>query len=64
MKGVGTNDDCIVRILVSRCEIDMVQIKKKFQDLYKTTLVDFLKVCIRKFRISVSLKPKVTKIQL
>ncbi len=44
MKGLGTNEDCLIRILVSRCEIDMVQIKKKFQDLYKQSLVEWLKV--------------------
>ena len=44
IKGLGTNEACIIRVLVSRCEIDMVQIKKKFQDLYKESLVDWLKV--------------------
>jgi hypothetical protein len=43
MKGAGTNENCIVRVLVSRCEVDMVQIKQKFEDLYKKTLVSFLK---------------------
>lgn len=44
MKGFGTDENCIIRIIVSRCEKDMVQIKDKFKELYKTSLRDFLKV--------------------
>lgn len=46
MKGLGTDDDTVCRILVSRCEVDMVQIKEQFQRLYKQTLGMFIKVCI------------------
>ncbi|XP_064594867.1 annexin A6-like [Liolophura sinensis] len=43
MKGLGTDDDTVCRVLVSRCEVDMVQIKEQFQRLYKQTLGMFIK---------------------
>lgn len=44
MKGLGTDDDTLVRIVVSRCEIDMVQIKEEFQKLTGQTLEQFVAV--------------------
>ena len=44
MKGLGTDDDRLCRILVSRCEVDMVQIKEEFQAQYKQTLGMFIAV--------------------
>ena len=44
MKGLGTDDDKMVRVVVSRCEIDMVQIKAEFQKNYNGTLADWIKV--------------------
>lgn len=44
-KGAGTNDSDLVRIFVTRCEVDMVQIKQIFQAKYNASLVDFIKVC-------------------
>lgn len=38
MKGAGTDDDTLVRVLVSRCEVDMVEIKKAFLERYHKTL--------------------------
>lgn len=34
MKGLGTDDDTLIRIVVTRCEIDMVQIKTDYQRMY------------------------------
>lgn len=40
MKGLGTADDTLIRVVVSRCEIDMVQIKAEFERNYGKPLVD------------------------
>ncbi|XP_033643977.1 annexin A7-like isoform X1 [Asterias rubens] len=42
MKGLGTDDDTLVRVVVSRCEIDMVEIKQEFYKEYKQTLGKFI----------------------
>jgi hypothetical protein len=42
MKGAGTNDDTLIRVIVSRCEVDMVQIKQEFQRAYGKTLESFV----------------------
>ena len=44
MKGLGTDDDALVRIVVSRCECDMVQIKEAFERQFKGRLGDWIKV--------------------
>lgn len=44
MKGVGTDDDTLVRVVVSRCEIDMVQIKEEFQKMSGQTLEQYIAV--------------------
>ena len=44
MKGLGTKESTLVRIIVSRCEIDMVQIKQKFAVIAKSSLAEYLKV--------------------
>ncbi|XP_052068633.1 annexin A7-like [Mytilus californianus] len=43
MKGLGTKDNRLIRIIVSRSEIDMVQIKKHFLENNKQTLWKWLK---------------------
>ncbi|KAI5441369.1 annexin D5 [Lathyrus oleraceus] len=40
MKGMGTNDDTLIRVIVSRTEIDMQYIKAEYSKKYKKTLND------------------------
>ncbi|ELT88886.1 hypothetical protein CAPTEDRAFT_226167 [Capitella teleta] len=42
MKGAGTKDNQLIRIVVSRCEVDMVEIKQEFQRAYGKTLESFI----------------------
>jgi annexin A7/11 len=39
VQGIGTNDSRLVRVIVSRCEIDMPRIKQAYQRLYGRDLV-------------------------
>jgi len=43
MKGAGTDDSTLIRVMVSRCEVDMVQIMQAFQRKYGKSLVQFIK---------------------
>lgn len=43
MKGLGTDEQTLTRVMVSRCEVDMVEIKQRFQEHYKKTLESFIK---------------------
>ncbi|ESO86335.1 hypothetical protein LOTGIDRAFT_195070 [Lottia gigantea] len=43
MKGAGTKDIALIRMVVSRCEIDMQFIKDEFQKMYSKTLGSFIK---------------------
>ncbi|KAE9586098.1 putative annexin [Lupinus albus] len=40
MKGVGTNDTTLIRVIVTRTEIDMQYIKVEYSKKYKKTLND------------------------
>ncbi|XP_030838765.1 annexin A13-like isoform X2 [Strongylocentrotus purpuratus] len=42
MSGVGTNDDTLIRVIVSRCEIDLENIKSEFQQMYGVSLRDWI----------------------
>jgi hypothetical protein len=44
MKGLGTDDATLIRVVVTRCEVDMVVIKQEFQRQYQKTLASFIKV--------------------
>lgn len=43
MKGLGTTDSVLVRIMVARAEIDMLDIKAQFLKMYSKTLYSFIK---------------------
>lgn len=43
MKGMGTDDEALIRIVVARSEIDMVEIKEKFFDKYNKSLAKMIK---------------------
>ncbi|XP_041363546.1 annexin-B12-like isoform X2 [Gigantopelta aegis] len=43
MKGAGTDDRTLIRVVVTRCEVDMVQIKQEFQKRYGKTLEAFVR---------------------
>jgi len=42
MSGLGTKDKALIRIMVTRCEVDMVDIKNAFQAKYGKTLESFI----------------------
>uniref|UniRef100_A0A4W3H9Q5 Annexin n=1 Tax=Callorhinchus milii TaxID=7868 RepID=A0A4W3H9Q5_CALMI len=42
MKGMGTDDRTLVRIMVSRCEVDMLDIRAEFKKLYGKSLYTFI----------------------
>lgn len=44
LKGLGTDDATLIRIVVTHCEVDMAIIKQEFQKIYSKTLADFIKV--------------------
>ena len=43
IKGWGTNDNLLIRILVTRDELDMPQIKQYYKQLYKKDMLDAIK---------------------
>lgn len=44
MKGMGTNDRQLIRIVATRCEIDMGEIKRQYAAKYGESLADAIKV--------------------
>lgn len=43
MKGAGTNDTMLIRVMVSRSEIDLKDVSKSFHKQYNKYLADFIK---------------------
>lgn len=44
IKGMGTNDRQLIRLIATRCEIDMVEIKREYQAKYNEPLAEAIKV--------------------
>lgn len=42
MKGMGTDDQTLIRVMVSRCEVDLEDIKTSFQQKHSKTLHSFI----------------------
>ncbi|CAF0825966.1 unnamed protein product [Adineta steineri] len=38
LKGIGTDEDELNRVVISRCEVDMIQIKEEYENIMKRTL--------------------------
>ena len=38
MAGAGTNDEALIRVIVTRAEIDMVAIRDAYMELYQKSL--------------------------
>ena len=45
LQGIGTNEDELNRVVISRCEVDMIQIKEQYEELMKRSLEDHVAVC-------------------
>ncbi|KAH8304506.1 hypothetical protein KR059_011391, partial [Drosophila kikkawai] len=43
MAGIGTNDTQLIRVIITRCEIDMTEIKVAFERLYGKSLKSWIK---------------------
>jgi len=43
MKGLGTDDDTLIRVILSRCELDLGTIKRRYEKLHQKTLDKHIK---------------------
>lgn len=46
MAGFRTRNRALIRLVVTRCEVDMQEIKLQYQSLYQRPLEKDIKVCI------------------
>ena len=46
VQGLGTDDHTLVRVMVTRSEVDMEDIEEKFYKNYRKTLGSFIKVSL------------------
>ncbi|KOC62192.1 Annexin-B11, partial [Habropoda laboriosa] len=59
MKGLGTDDDRLIRLVVTRCEVDMGEIKEVFREHYNESLEDFISVSIFSRKISLFINRRI-----
>jgi hypothetical protein len=38
MDGAGTNEDQLIRVILTRCEVDMPQIREQYRNIFKKTI--------------------------
>lgn len=56
MKGLGTNDSQLIRLIVGRSEIDLKDIKLAFERLYGKSLRSWIKVKFSRPQINITLR--------
>jgi annexin A7/11 len=54
MEGAGTNDTSLIRIIISRSEIDLGNIKKSYEKVFNKTLYSAVKVSFEFFVLIVA----------
>lgn len=67
IQGAGTDDRTLIRIIITRCEVDMKQIKLEFQKRYGQALEAFVRVNNHGFvhcSIDIALSTVIFKIKL
>ena len=52
MQGAGTSDDTLIRVVVSRSEVDLMQIKQEFQRQHGQTLDAWIQVTTPSHRLN------------
>uniref|UniRef100_A0A803SQY4 Annexin n=1 Tax=Anolis carolinensis TaxID=28377 RepID=A0A803SQY4_ANOCA len=55
MKGAGTDDRTLIRIIVSRSEIDLLNIRREFWDLYDKSLSHMIEVTLTSTRFFIQI---------
>lgn len=50
LQGLGTDDSTLIRVMVSRSEIDMLYIRREFLAMYGKSLHSFIKVSLESYK--------------